>query len=91
MSPPILTCTDDERRKRVRAEGAGGLDYVEVSPDQLTITLYFIGAAPSDLRRENVRIDGGRHVRDIEVIDISVGEPEDPEQDGWVDVRVLAC
>ena len=88
MSPPILTCTDDERRKRVRAEGAGGLDYVEVSPDQLTITLYFIGAAPSDLRRENVRIDGGRHVRDIEVIDISVGEPEDPEQDGWVDVRV---
>jgi len=88
VSPPILTCTDDERRKRVRAEGAGGLDYVEVSPDQLTITLYFIGAAPSDLRRENVRIDGGRHVRDIEVIDISVGEPEDPEQDGWVDVRV---
>ena len=56
MTPPVVQCLDDERRKRVRAAGAGGIDYVEVSQDQRTITVYFIGAAPAGLVRANVRI-----------------------------------
>jgi hypothetical protein len=88
MIPPVLECIDDERRKRVRADGAGGIDYVEVSQDQRTITVYFIGAAPAGLTPANVRIEGGRNVRDIAVLDVTVGDPDDEDQDGWADVRV---
>jgi hypothetical protein len=83
-----MQCLDEERRKRVRAEGAGGIDYVEVSLDQRTITVYFIGAAPAGLVRANVRIEGGSHIRDIDVVEVTVGDPEDDDQDGWADVRV---
>ncbi len=88
MKPPALVCVDDERRKQVRAQGAGGIDYVEVSGDQRTLTVYFIGAVPAGLVRENVVIEGGRHVRDIHVVDLSIGAPGDDEQDGLADVRV---
>jgi hypothetical protein len=87
MTAPVLQCLDDERRKKVRAEGAGGIDYVEVSQDQRTVTLYFIGPAPADLKVANVRIDGGVNIRDIDVVEVSVGSEED-DQDGWADVRV---
>ena len=87
MTPPVLECLDDERRKKVRADDAGGIDYVEVSRDQRTITVYFIGPAPADLVTANVRIDGGSNVRDIVVVEVSVG-PEEDDQDGWAEVRV---
>ncbi len=87
MTAPVLQCLDDERRKKVRAEGTGGIDYVEVSQDQRTVTLYFIGPAPADLEVANVRIDGGVNIRDIDVVEVSVGSEED-DQDGWADVRV---
>jgi hypothetical protein len=88
MNPPVMQCPDDERRKRVRDEGAGGVDYVEVSQDQRTIAVYFIGPAPAGLVRANVQIDGGSHIRDIDVVEVTVGDPEDGDQDGWADVRV---
>lgn len=88
MKPPVLTCLDDERRKQVRAQDAGGMDYVEVGPDQRTLTIYFLGAVPAGLTRENIAIEGGRHIRDIRVIELSIGAPGDDEQDGWADVRV---
>lgn len=87
MTAPVLECLDDERRKKVRADGAGGIDYVEVSQDQRTITVYFIGPAP-DLVAANVRIDGGVTIRDVDVVEVSGGPPEGDDQDGWADVRV---
>jgi hypothetical protein len=88
VTSPTLECLDDERRKRVRTQGAGGIDYVEVSHDQRTLAIYFIGPVPDGLSRENIRIDGGRHVRDLRPIELSIGAAGDEEQDGWAEVRV---
>ena len=43
-----LDCRGEERRARVRAAGLNGLDYVEVSDDQLTITVNFLEKAPEE-------------------------------------------
>lgn len=43
----VLNCKQEQRRDLVRKEKyLNGLDYLEVSDDQLTITVYFLGKAP---------------------------------------------
>ena len=45
-----LCCQQDDRRDAVRgANGLNGLDYVEVSNDQLTLTAFFLGKLPPEL------------------------------------------
>ncbi|WP_322769421.1 putative baseplate assembly protein [Frankia sp. Cr1] len=54
---PALMCATDLRRSRIRAAGAGGLDYVEVGADGRELTVTFLGAAPESIDVANVRID----------------------------------
>ena len=43
-------CQQDDRRDAVRrAKGLNGLDYIEVSNDQLTLTAFFLGKLPREL------------------------------------------
>lgn len=45
-----LCCQQDDRRDAVRrTKGLNGLDYVEVTNDQLTLTAYFLGKLPPEL------------------------------------------
>src|SRR4051812_37118813 len=85
------SCEDTTaRREQIRRKRSNGIDYIEVSEDQLTLTLHFIVDAPTSdqLKLENVRIDGGVRVRDIRVTDIRFCRDDDPETDDCLRVRV---
>lgn len=84
----IVVCNDEHRRDKVRDSGISGLDYVEVSEDQLTLTAYFLGKAPDGLETDNVIIEGGRRVRHIQVLDVIVHRERDPDLDDWMEVTV---
>jgi hypothetical protein len=83
-----LVCLDEERREQVRSATLNGLDYLEVSPGQLTLTVYFLGKAPAELRKENVRIEGGVQVRDIRVTGIQVNRRAQRDRDDSMMVTV---
>jgi len=83
-----MTSRTDTRRHRVRAAHLNGVDAVEVGDDNLTLTVSFLGKAPHGLCPENVRIDGGRRVTGIGVVDISVEREDDPELDDTLYVTV---
>ena len=81
-------CNDERRRSDVRESPLRGLDYVEVSDDQLTLTVYFLGKAPDDIDEENVRIEGGRRIRNIQVLDVDVHYDDDDDVDDYMEVTV---
>ena len=83
-----LDCRDEQRRGRVRRAQLNGLDYLEVSDDQLTLTVFFLGKAPDDVVKENVVIEGGRRVRGIKAVWVGITRQEDPELDDSMQVRV---
>jgi hypothetical protein len=88
MNDPDLSCQDERRRDDVRAASLFGLDYLEVSDDQTTLTIIFLGKAPQKIEKENVRIAGGRRIRDIQVKGITVHRQKDPTLDDSMEVRV---
>lgn len=88
MSDPALSCRDEGRREDVRVASLHGLDYVEVSDDQLSLRVWFLGKAPAAIRAQNVRIRGGRRIGDIRVIDVRVERRDDPALDDSLDVAV---
>ncbi|HEX8067393.1 MAG TPA: putative baseplate assembly protein [Thermoleophilaceae bacterium] len=88
MSATDLACVGTERRGRVRQLGLNGIDYVEVSDDQLTITVTFLQKAPEKIGVGNVRIDGGERVTGIEVVGVTLCREEDPDLDDCMKVRV---
>lgn len=89
MSAVSLSCRDEARRGAVRAKtGLNGLDYLEVSEDQLTLTVYFLGKAPADLDKANLRISGGLRITGITVLSIDIQREEDPERDDCMQVSV---
>ncbi len=86
--PHALDCRDDARRAAVRSVSLNGLDYVEVSDDQRTLTVYFLGKAPAEIGVANVRVEGGRQVRDIRVLRVDVHRELRRGRDDWMDVTV---
>src|SRR4030095_14924627 len=89
MNDPALHCRDERRRDDVRTASLHGLDYVEVRDDrQLTLHVLFLGKAPATIRKENVRIRGGRRIRDIRVTDLPVERRADLRVDDSLDVTV---
>ncbi len=91
MNNPTLTCQDEQRHRKVRAEGFNGLDYLEVYDDhgQPTLVVYFLnklGEARERLTEENVLVKGGRRITDIKVVDIDLCIQEDPERDDCMQV-----
>ena len=81
-------CHDEQRRAVTRQHHLNGLDYVEISEDQLTITVYFLEKAPAHLTAANVRIDGGQRVRNLQIKDIRLNRSEDEERDDCMTIRV---
>jgi predicted phage baseplate assembly protein len=91
MNDPTLTCQDEQRHRKVRAEGFNGLDYLEVYDDhgQPTLVVYFLnklGEARERITEENVLVKGGRRITDIKVLDIDLCIQEDPERDDCMQV-----
>jgi hypothetical protein len=89
MNNSTLNCKSDRRRKAVRTTtNLAGLDYLEVSDNQRTLTVYFLGKAPPLIVKENICIEGGRRITDIRVTDIEIYRDEDPELDDYMQVFV---
>jgi hypothetical protein len=88
MNDPALTCKTPTRREKVRSKDLNGLDYLEVGDDQLTLTVYFLGKAPDRIEKENVRIQGGRRVTGIRVVDLQIHSEDEPDLDDRMDVVV---
>ncbi|KAA8884200.1 putative baseplate assembly protein [Nocardia colli] len=85
----MLRCRDEHRRGLVRRDPRlNGLDYLEVSPDQRHLTVYFLDKAPADLMLGNLRVTGGRRITDIRVAGFSVCANEDPERDDCLTVEL---
>ncbi|MET0357384.1 MAG: putative baseplate assembly protein [Cellvibrio sp.] len=82
-----LACKSERRRDQVRnKDNWNGLDYVEVSECQRVLTVYFLGKAPSELLAENIRIEGGRRITDIQVTHIDILREEAADIDDYVQV-----
>ncbi|MEO8971027.1 MAG: hypothetical protein ABI406_05420, partial [Ktedonobacteraceae bacterium] len=81
-------CNDERRRSDVRESDLRGLDYVEVSDDQLTLSVYFLGKAPRQLGPENIQISGGRRVINIHVLKVTVHRNKNSELDDYMEVSV---
>src|SRR6266516_2471885 len=93
---PTLTCQDELRRKQVRhADQLFGLDYLEVSykdvlnePPVPTLTVYFLSRAPEHISQLNLRIEGGRRIRDVQVTNLVVHRPDNEALDDFMEVAV---
>ncbi len=85
-----LACRNDARRTAVRKSPTlAGFDYLEVSEDHLTLRVYFLGRLPATpLTKENFRVEGGRRVRNIHVVDVFTKQFDDPELDDYAEVVV---
>jgi hypothetical protein len=89
-------CSDDrQRRYDVRAHKTddkpdlNGIDYIEVvANDQSILNVHFMDRAPENLSEKNVRIDGGRRIRNIKVLDVELCDPDDPELADCMQVTV---
>src|SRR5262245_1622169 len=87
-----LICDSERRRETVRQdEKLCGLDYLEVEPNQTTLTVHFLGKAPRGshkLSEQNVLIEGGRRIRNIKVLRVVTHPSGDPEFDDTLEVVV---
>src|SRR5260370_37680921 len=87
-SIPSEVCRDPQRRRMLRTSNLCGIDYIEVSDDRLTLTVFFIGKVSSAISAGNVRITGGVHVRHIRVLSILIRDLDDSEIDNCLEVAI---
>jgi len=90
-----LCCEQDDRRDAVRRmNGRNGLDYVEVSDDQRTLTVFFLGKLPKAVPLgafdvgAYLRVEGGRRVTDIQITSAEAVVDPDPEKDDFLVVKL---
>jgi hypothetical protein len=89
MEPrPAEVCLDPQRRVEIRARGLNGIDYLEVSDDQMTLTVSCLRRIPENLTKEHVLIEGGVRIRDIKVLDLRFCSADDPEEEDCFKVIV---
>jgi hypothetical protein len=74
-APILMNCSSDRRLEHVRAGPRNGIDYLEVERNRRVLNVFLFHEAPQRITTANVRISGGVRVRDIEVIDVRIGEP----------------
>ncbi len=95
MDATDLTCLDRRhRRDQLRAGGFNGVDFVEVDEDPEgqkpvvppVLCVHFFGGIPDGLTAANVRVEGGRRIRDIKVTAIQKRKSDDPEIDDCLQV-----
>ena len=65
-----------------------GLDDVQVSDDQYTLTLHFLGKAPAGLRAANVVIEPAAGGALVKVLSLSACREDDRSLDDCVEIRV---
>lgn len=79
MNHPELGCQDERRRQLARNKNLNGIDYVEVDDRQTLLCVHLFGEVPTNLTKANARIEGGRRIRDIQVLELYPEKEDDPE------------
>ena len=79
MDNTAMTCRDERRRAIARQRNLNGIDYVSISADQTSLCVHLFGEVPPAIDRANVRIEGGRRIRNIQVLAVYPEREEDPE------------
>lgn len=88
MTDTSMQCATDARRVKVRAERRKGIDGVEVDDTGRFLTVLMLGKAPAELETDNIRIDGGRRITGIQVLDVRIERADDPDVDDEIVVEV---
>jgi len=88
MIDPNLSCKEERRRDDVRAAPLFGLDYAEVSDDQLKVTVSFLGKAPEGIEKANILLQGGQRTTGVQVLNLKVQRQPDPTLDDSMEVVV---
>ena len=84
-----LACRVSERRKKLFGNpNWNGIDFVEVSQDQLSLCVHFFGQVPEGVTLENICIEGGRRIRGIQAIHVEIERADDPELDDCLRVTL---
>jgi predicted phage baseplate assembly protein len=84
----MTTSTGSDRAAAARARHLNGIDGIDVSADQMTLTVLLFGKAPPGMGVANFRIDGGRRVTGIRVVDVQPCRNADPDLTDCVQLRV---
>jgi hypothetical protein len=79
MNHPQLNCQDERRRLLARHKNLNGIDYVEVDETQTLLCVHLFAEVPTNLTKANLRIAGGRRIRDIQILDVYAEKEDDPE------------
>ncbi|MFF7133732.1 putative baseplate assembly protein [Streptomyces sp. NPDC008196] len=90
MAGTRFACADERRRAEVREAGVNGLDHLEVSEDQRTLSVFFLGKAPEEITEANVRVEGGAGATPVEVTEVLVHRQDDPRADDCMEVHLDA-
>ncbi len=88
MSNTDLHCDENLRRLEVREAAVFGFDYVEVSDDQRTLDVVFLGKAPKTFEKGNLLLSGGRRILDVNITSVRVRRQADPTLDDALEVHV---
>lgn len=88
MNDPDLSCKEEHRRDDVRAASVFGLDYAEVSDNQLTVSVFFLGKAPPNITKANILLQGGVRIPDVQVVNLRLHPQADPTLDDYMEVVV---
>jgi hypothetical protein len=84
-----LACTDPRRRELLqRNRRLNGLDYLDVSADQRVLRVHLIDKTPVSVSADQLRIEGGQKVRDIQVTGVSLNQSDRLETDDFLEVTV---
>lgn len=90
MASTELICRNEHRRRDARRAALYGLDFVEVdlSVEHATLQVFFLGEAPPQIVAQNVRITGGRRIREVRVTQLRVHRQADPTVDDYLELVV---
>jgi hypothetical protein len=70
----MLVCKEENRKQKVIEENSSGMDYVEIIPekgkDTPSLCVHFFGKIPEGIKESNLRIEGGRRIKDIKVTSV---------------------
>jgi hypothetical protein len=79
MNDLDLACQNERRRQKARDKNFNGIDYVEIDETQTVLCVHLFGETPANIDKTNVRIEGGRRVRNIQILDVYPQKEEDEE------------
>jgi hypothetical protein len=89
MDAITLNCGVENRRNKLFGNPQwNGIDFLEVAEDQMSLCVHFFGHVPENLTAENIRIEGGRRIRDIHAVTVKIDRAEDPELDDCLRVML---